>query len=199
MMVKGGNPMNHYEIEASVIRAKNGNREELLKILEQYKPFIFKTARDYNIKGYDTYDLAQIGYVSLINAVAKYRSGSNTFSSYAFNTIKNAFRYAARLNSKFNTELSLNEKVDNDAGMDIEFIDCIDSPENIEEDLIRREKILEVKRAVSKLPENELELVIMVYYSGASLATYAEKKGFSYHQAVRKKKKILEKLSKFIR
>jgi RNA polymerase sporulation-specific sigma factor len=49
--------MNHYEIEASVIRAKNGNREESLKVLEQYKPFIFKTARTYNIKNYVLYDL----------------------------------------------------------------------------------------------------------------------------------------------
>ena len=42
--------MNHYEIETCVIGAKNGNKDDLLKVLEQYKPFIFKTARTFKIK-----------------------------------------------------------------------------------------------------------------------------------------------------
>jgi RNA polymerase sporulation-specific sigma factor len=186
--------VNHYEIEACVIRAKNGNREELLKILEQYKPFIIKTAKTYNIKDYDLYDLLQIGYVALINAVAKYRICSNTFSTYAFNTIKNSFRYTARQNSKYNGDLSLNAPLCTETASYTEFIDYIESPENFEEELIITEEIKEVKRAVSKLPADELELVIMVYYSGASLKTYAEKKGLKYMQAVRKKNRILNKL-----
>ena len=187
--------MNHYEIEASVMRAKNGNQGELIKILEQYKPFIFKTARQFNIKDYDMYDMVQIGYVALINAVAKYRASSHTFSTYAYQSIKNAFKYAARKNNKFNNDLSLNSQISPNGNTSTEFIDCIDSLENLEEDILRTERILEVKRAVSKLPADEIELVIMVYYSNCSLKTYADKKGLSYLQAVRKKNRILEKLS----
>lgn len=195
----GGNNLNHYEIEASVIRAKNGNREELLKILEQYKPFILKTSKDFNIKNHDTYDLMQIGYVALINAVAKYKPGSNTFSSYAFSTIKNALRFTGRSNAKINAELSLNSPINYDGDTDVELIDCIGSPEDLEENLIRTEKIKEVRRAVSKLPADEMALIIMVYYSKCSLKTYAEKKGISYPQAVRKKNQVLQKLSKYVR
>jgi RNA polymerase sporulation-specific sigma factor len=188
--------MNHHEIEACVIRAKNGNREELLKIMEQYRLFIIKTAKTYNIKNYDLYDLVQIGYVTLINAVAKYKTGSNTFSTYAFNSISNAFRYAARQNSKYGGELSLNAPLNQEVDSGTEFIDSLEAAENFEEDLLKQESIAEIRKAVSKLPEDEIELVIMVYYNGASLKTYAEKKGLSYQQAVRRKNRILGKLRK---
>jgi RNA polymerase sporulation-specific sigma factor len=191
--------MNHYEIEASVIRAKNGNREELLKLLEQYKPFIFKTARSFNIIDCDIYDLVQIGYVALINAVAKYRTGSHTFSSYAYESIKNALRCTARNNSKHSSNLSLNAPINPNESADTEFFDCIDSLKNLEEDILKVERIKEVRRAVSKLPEDEIELIIMVYYSGSSVKTYAEKKGLTYLQATRKKNKILDKLSGYIK
>jgi RNA polymerase sporulation-specific sigma factor len=195
----GGYKMNHYEIEASVIRAKNGNKEELLKILEQYKLFIFKNAREYNIKGYDLYDLVQIGYVTLINAVAKYRTGSNTFSSYAFNAIKNGFRYVARQNSKSMGDLSLNSPLDIDSDSGSEFIDFLPSPENFEEDIISAEEVKAMKKAVSKLPSDEMDFIIMVYYSGASIKSYAEKNGLNYGQAVGKKNRILEKLRGYIK
>lgn len=188
--------MNHNEIEACVIRAKTGSSEDLLKILEQYKPFIFKTAKQFNIRNHDMYDLLQIGYVTLINAVMKYRIGSHTFSSYAYNAVKNEFKYTARQNSKFSNDLSLNTPVNTEGNIDTEFINCIESSEDLQEDIIHFEKVKEVRNAVSKLPEDDLELVIMVYYSGISLKTYALKKNVSYLQAVRKKNKILEKLSK---
>lgn len=191
--------MNHYEIEACVIRAKNGNKSELLKILEQYKPFIIKTAGSYNIKNYDTYDLLQIGYVTLINAVAKYRTGSNTFSTYAYNAITNAFRYTARQNNKYGTEVSMNIPISAESGTDTEFIDILEDSTDIEEDIVTAEQIRELKSAVAKLPFDEMDFVIMVYYGGASMKTYAEKNGLTYQQAVRKKKRILEKLRKYLK
>jgi len=191
--------MTHYEIEACVLRAKHGNSEELLKVLEQYKPFIFKMARTYNIKDYDMYDLVQIGYVALINAVIKYKASSHTFSTYAFKSIENAFKYTARKNQKYNSNLSLNTHIDPLEGTYSEFIDSIESDECLEEDIVRAESIKEVKKAVSKLPADEMELIIMVYYSNCSLRTYAAKKGLNYLQAVRKKNRILKKLNLYLK
>lgn len=190
--------MKHFEIEASVIRAKNGNKQELLKILEQYKPFIYKTAKSYYIKDFDMYDLTQIGYVSLINAVAKYKSNSHTFSTYAFNTIKNAYKYTARQNNRYNDNFSLNTPISCDEKNSAEFIDHVDSFENLEEDLIKAERAREVRRAVSKLPSEDMELVILVYFNGCSIKTYSEKKDITYLQACRRRKKALEKLNKYL-
>jgi RNA polymerase sporulation-specific sigma factor len=191
-------PMNHHEIESCVIKAKTGNAEALLELIEQYKPFIFKTAKDYNIKGFDIYDLAQIGYITLINCAEKYKIGSHTFSSYAFNAIKNAFRYAARQNNKYSEEYSLNAPVQGDDFESSEYIECIASTENIEEDLIKLEGNIRLKSAVAALSEEELEFVILVYFSSITVKTYAIKKGLTYLQAIRFKNKILEKLSKKI-
>jgi RNA polymerase sporulation-specific sigma factor len=186
--------MNHFEIEACVIRAKNGNKEELLKLLEQYKPFIIKTASGYSIKGFDMYDMIQIGYVTLINAVSKYRVGSNTFSTYAFNSIKNALRYTLRQNFKQSQDMSLNAPLDSSGEFVTEFMDLVESDEDLEEYIIKREELFELKKAVSRLPFDEIELIVMIYYTGLSLKKYAEKKGLSYQQAVRKRDRILRKL-----
>jgi RNA polymerase sporulation-specific sigma factor len=143
--------MNHSEIDACVTSAQKGNREELLKLLEQFKPFIYKTAKSFNIKNHDMNDMVQIGYTSLINAVNKYRTGSSTFTTYAFNSIRNTFRYTARQNSKYQVELSLNTPINPYNDSITEFMDYIEAPENFEEDILRSENILEVRRAVSKI------------------------------------------------
>lgn len=191
--------MNHYEIEACVIRAKNGSQEELIKILEQYKCFILKQASLFNIIGFDSYDLVQIGYIALIHAVEKYNAGSHTFSTYAYNTISNSFKNTARYGSKYINEISLNLPVDSDSEHKTEFLDTIESLENLEEDIIKTERLKEVRSAVAKLPSDEMELVIMVYYSNIPLKIYAEKKGITYIQAVRKREKVLEKLGRYIK
>jgi RNA polymerase sporulation-specific sigma factor len=185
--------VNYYEIESSVIGAKNGSKEDLLKVLLQYKPFIFKTARKFNIKNYDIYDLEQIGYMAIFNALAKYRTGSCTFSSYAYECIKNAFRYTARQNSKHENILSLNSAV-NPYGNNTEYINCIASLENLEETILGSEEASEIRKAVTKLPPQELELVMAIYYKGIPLKDYAAKKGITYQQAYQKKDFVLGKL-----
>jgi RNA polymerase sigma factor (sigma-70 family) len=188
--------MNHHEIEACVIRAKSGSQEELLKLLEQFKPFIIKTSRQFNIRNHDIYDMLQIGYVAIINAVSKYRTGSHTFTCYAFNSIKNAFRMAARKNLRHSEELSLNIQVAVDVEASAEFIDCIKDDTNIEEEVINTEALIKLRKTVSQLPEDALELVVMVYYNNIPLKTYAAKKGMSYYLAKKKRNEILEKLRK---
>jgi RNA polymerase sporulation-specific sigma factor len=195
----GGDSMNHHEIEACVIRAKSGSQEDLLKLLAQYKLFIFKTANQFKIRNFDTYDLLQIGYIALLNALTKYRTGSHTFSCYAFSSIKNALRYTARQNLKHNEDLSLNIPVNTDADVITDFINCIEDDKNLEEDIINSERIRELRSALARLSEDELELVLMVYYSGATLKTYADKKGISYYQALTKRDSILEKLGCYIK
>jgi RNA polymerase sporulation-specific sigma factor len=195
----GGNGMNHYDIEACVKAAKTGNKEELTRILEQFKPFIIKTAKDFNIRCCDIHDLMQIGYMAIINAVEKYRVGSNTFSSYAFTSIKNAFRHTARQHSKYNTELSFYNRTCIEDNEGSELINSLAAIENLEDRIVSNEKARELKRVVSKLPEAEAELVIMIYYNGVSLRNYADRKGISYQQALRKRDYILMKLNNFLK
>jgi DNA-directed RNA polymerase specialized sigma24 family protein len=43
-----------------------------------------------------------------------------------------------------------------------EYINCIASLENLEEDILNSEEASEMRRAVSKLPPQEMELVLML-------------------------------------
>lgn len=191
--------MNHHEIEACVIRAKGGNQEDLLKLITQFKPFIFKTASKFHVKNYDNSDLVQLGYIALINAVMKYKIGNHTFTSYAFNAIKNSIRYTARQNNKYSSEVSLNSTINDSQELDIEFVESIESPLRLEEELLKEEAAVQVREALKQLDAEELELIIMIYYSEMPLKAYAEKKQIDYQQAVYRKKKTIKKLRRFMK
>jgi RNA polymerase sigma factor (sigma-70 family) len=186
--------MNPLEIEACIINAKTGNKEEMGKILEQFKPFIFKTARTYNIKNYELNDLAQIGYMALINAISKYKPGSHTFNSYAYNSIKNSFNYVARQNKKFIKDLSLNAPISYESNGTEEFIDCLEDIENLEEVVLKSEDIKALRSSILKLPKEEKELILSLFYGDCSIKAYAEKKEIGYLKTTRQRKKVLGKL-----
>lgn len=191
--------MNYNEIEACITRAKSGNKEDLLKILEQYKAYIFKTARTFNIKNHEIYDLVQIGNIALINAIDKYKTGSNSFSTYAYRSIENAFKYTARQNSKYSNDLSLNVSVNPEDKESVELIDCIAADIDVNAHTIRFSDREEIKGAVSKLPKDDIELIHLVYYNSIPIKTYAEEKGITYVQALKKRDRILGELSRYIK
>lgn len=184
--------MNYEEIESHVKLAKQGNSESLTKLLFKFKPFIFKTAKSFNIKNYDEYDLVQIGYIALINAVDKYDTTKHSFSSYVYATIKNVMKYTARSNTKHQLTLSINASIDGQSSID--FTELLKSNENIENDYLKHERISELQKIISALEPDEFELIFLVYYNNFSLTDYAAKKKLPYSQIVRKKNAILEKI-----
>jgi RNA polymerase sigma factor (sigma-70 family) len=191
--------MNHNEIEACVIRAKKGSKEDLLKVIEQFKPFIYKTANGFNIKNCDINDLAQIGCIAIIKAVLKYKIGSHTFSSYAYNAVKNELKYTARAKAKAGKDFSINTPVDGSGENDMEYVDCLVGAENIEEDILKDECYRELRQALWRLSEEERELVRMVYFRNMTLKAYAEMKGMGYQEAYWRKRRVLEKLGGWFR
>ena len=184
--------MNYDEIENHVKLAKLGDSESLTKLLIQFKPFIFKTAKDFNIKNYDEYDLVQIGYIALINAVDKYDTSKHSFSSYVYTTIKNVMKYTARSNNKHKLNLSINASIDGKSSLD--FSEFLESRENLENDYLDHEKVVELQKIISDLKPDEFELIFLVYYNNFSLTDYAAKKKLPYSKIVRKKNAVLEKI-----
>lgn len=191
--------MNYNEIETCVIRVKSGSEEDFSKLMKQFRPFIYKTANSFNIRSYDIEDLIQLGNIALMKAVLKYKVGSHTFSSYAFNSIKNELRCAARTNAKISNELSINTPVSDSEFQETEFVDCLEGPDNLEEDLIQSESIKELKEAIKLLSDEEIEFVNLIYYKGVQLTKYAEHKSISYKQALARKRKVLKKLGIYLR
>jgi RNA polymerase sigma factor (sigma-70 family) len=190
--------MNYNEVETCVIRAKNGSKEDLLKVIEQYKPFILKTAREFNIRGMDMDDLVQIGSAAIMKAVIKYKIGSHSFSGYALTAVKNHIRQAARNASKFSKELSINVPVSGREDDNREISECLESPVNIEEDIIKNETYKELGQALDKLSKEDREMLLMIYGKSITLTAYAENNNINYQQAVRRKRRALDKLSIYL-
>lgn len=191
--------MDHYEIEACVVAAKNGNEEALLKLLAQYKSLIFKTAYQYDIKNYEKNDLVQIGYLAILKALKNYRVRSNTFSAYVVKAIKNAFKYTSRQNNKYELDLSLNATVSTGQDSSAEFIDCLESGVNLMEDVLNKQEIAELRKVLLKLAPEDQEMIQAVYFNNCPLKHYARKKGLNYLQAIRKKKRILKYINNYIK
>lgn len=190
--------MNYSEIEACVIEAKMGNKEALHNLVEQFRPFIFKTAQNYTVKNHDLHDLSQMGYLAVINAVSKYKEGSNTFKSYAYASIKNGFISSLRKVAPSNLDLSLNAPLRAGEENSSEFIDFIQGGQSPEEDLVRTESINSVRKAMSKLSMEELELIGEVYYKNTPIKEYADKENISYLSANRRKQRVLKKLGGYL-
>ncbi|KZL88530.1 sigma-70 family RNA polymerase sigma factor [Clostridium magnum] len=141
---------------------------------------------------YDEYDLVQIGYIALINAVDKYDITKHSFSSYTYTTIKNVMKYTARSNNKHKLTLSINASIDGQGSLD--FTELLESNDNVEIDYLKHEKIVELQKIISNLEPDEFELIFLVYYNNFSLKDYASKKNLPYSQIVRKKNAILDKI-----
>ncbi|MBW6411659.1 sigma-70 family RNA polymerase sigma factor [Clostridium weizhouense] len=183
--------MEYKEIEKLVLKSKKGDEESLLKLMVQFKPFIFKTARDFNIKNYDTFDLVQIGYIALINAVDKYNEGSNSFSSYVYTSIKNCMKYTARNNKKHKNILSINSTINECESLN-DFTEFFESNIDLENDFIKKEKALKIQSIISKLDPKDFELIFLVYYNGFTFKEYALKKGLTYHSVIRRKNRVFK-------
>lgn len=185
--------MDYKEIEECVIRAKEGSKEDVLKLINHYKGFIHKTAVEFYVKNYEIDDLMQVGYMAVLKAISRYKLGSNTFSSYVMSTIRNAVIYIVREISKGGFELSLNAPLmaDEDG---LEFIDIVAGETTLEEEIVAAENSQELRAAMVSLTEKEKDFVYKVYYEKMLLASYAREIGISYKAARKMKERVLEKL-----
>ncbi|WP_432205107.1 sigma-70 family RNA polymerase sigma factor [Cetobacterium somerae] len=70
--------------ENLLFQAKNGNLEAMEKIIKQYQRIVYKNSKDFFLKGGDTKDLEQEGYIGLIKAIKNYHNNTNaSFATFA--------------------------------------------------------------------------------------------------------------------
>lgn len=164
-----------------------------------YKPYIIKKARQIYINGYEQEDMIQIAALALVKAVKKYQLGRKAaFTSYAITVIKNALNEELRkvtskkLDEAFKCSLnSLNNE-------GVELIEILVSEENVEEDIVFREDVTALTKALEKLSEGEREIIKWFYFDNKPLKEYAKEKGITCNTAAKKKCRVIEKLKNYI-
>ena len=141
-----------YTEETIIRQAINGDRDAFAMIIEENYEFIYKIAWKFSLNKEDAEDIAQNAAVKLAKNISKYRFEA-TFSTWLYrlviNTAKDFLRSKNRVVKK---ELPILEEV------------IASTAKNQEEQL----EIKELLQEINKLPQEQKEAVILVYWEGYS-------------------------------
>ncbi len=115
---------------------------------------------------YDKKELEAIGMPGLIRGIDTYDISKNIkLSTYASRCISNEILMFVRKLKNIQKEDSLQEIIrDNDQGKELTLEGLIASPDNLEEDLLRREIILKIRECIAKLSKIDQEIVDLFFF-----------------------------------
>lgn len=176
-----------------LLKAKKGDEEAQLQLINKYKPLVNKYSTRYNLKGFERNDLVQEGNMSILKAISKFDMDRDPklFDSYAINSIRN--NYNSLVRSKINTNYESSLNITTEEGYEI--IDLIVDAINIEDSLITKTNHSALKKALRKLTSKELELLHLVFFKeGGNLNQYCKDKSISFYQGKKLLNKIMDKL-----
>ena len=127
--------LNDYEI---LYLVKENDDIDYAILYEKYRPLVYKIALKYKTIfktfGYELYDLMQIGYMSLFNAIKHFESDISLFYTYSLNVIEYGIINEIRKNNT-NKRKVLNDSISYDVlvpNSNLSYIEIIpDTKENI--------------------------------------------------------------------
>ena len=187
--------------ENLLILAKNGHKDSMEKIINNYYPFIIKETKGIFLDSYVFEDLVQTGIESILKGINKFDldKGVDKFSPYIFLCIKNNFNYLCRKEIRNNNSLSLNAVIKDN----MESIDFLESNQTLEEIVFQNLKSKELSLALKFLNHEELDLVTFLYLSTPNgkkqlLSQYAKIREKDYYYCTSLKKRTLQKLKNSI-
>lgn len=176
-----------------LLKAKKGDEEAKLELINKYKPLVAKYSLKYNLKGFERTDLIQEGNISILKAISKFDMDRDPklFDAYAINSIKNNYNSLVKTKANTNSESSLN--IVNEDGYEI--IDLIMDAINIEDCFINESNHITLKEALCKLNKEELELLKTVYFEeDGNLNKYCKDKNLSFYQGKKLLTNVIKKL-----
>ena len=128
-------------------------------------------------------DLAQAGYIGLIEAAQTYDEAKGTFSNWAVIYIRKEIREALGLHSSKPKADKDALSLDTEIGEDMTLSDTLTAPDDTEEYIDRSELVRVVRGSVSALPAPQSTLVQLHDLQGRSLATAGHHCGLSLSAA----------------
>jgi RNA polymerase sigma factor (sigma-70 family) len=177
-------------IEKLARSAKDNDAQAKEALIGEFTPFINSISRKIFIHGYEYCDLKNECFLTLLNCISKYDLSTHRFVAYATNAIKNNLNVLVikSINQKDVDGLfSLNDDVESAISLD----------GHIKEEPIHLEyKLLSAIK--NHLNASERHLIIFIYFMKNTLTNYAYYENISYVTASKRKKRVLEKLKKYI-
>ena len=180
------------EIEALVRKAQSGDKPSMEKLIMSFENYIYKSAMNIYVVGYDHQDLMQIGFMTIMRAVEKYDTSKSNFINYVTLAITNNFRCLIRNKARENANGSLDAAI----GDEISLKDILpDKGVNVEENYIKEELGREIREAIKGLPFKLQEIINYVYVEErGNFKDYARETGINYNTVIKRKNLAFEKL-----
>ena len=182
--------MDFESIETLACKAKVGDKKAKEELIKAFRPFIINFSKKAFIPGYEISDVENECYRILLKSLAKYDTTTHKFVAYGTNSIKNGIYDILRRKKKSEksgsafTIVSFDSFFEN-SDIDISYIDPV----------INCDSKFELTKALDSLNSNEKELIDFVYYRDKTLKEYSKTHGLNYNSCVKKRKRILSKLS----
>jgi len=182
-------------IEKLVNAAKAGDTKAKENLVMEFTPLINSISRRTFIHGYEACDIKNECFTTLFKCISKYKIDNHRFVAYATNSIKNNINYLIRESIKRNAldgfmSLSLDDKL-------IDFLPS--ATYSIDEKLCCLDDYNDLSYAIkNNLTEEEKQLVSFLFFKENTLTNYAASNSISYVAASKRKKKVLNKLKKYI-
>lgn len=159
-------PLSAAEEADCLCRAAEGDETARQKLIVHNLRLVSHIAHKYAVPGYTQEDLVSVGTLGLIKAVNTFRPETGVrLTTYAARCIENEILMLLRASRKVRNEVSLSEPLGTDGeGNDISFMDILGTPDGqVEEDVIRRVSMAQVRRQITALPRRERLVMEMRY------------------------------------
>lgn len=148
------------EILAMVRGARDGDSEQIEKLISYYTPSIKARCGKYNISSFDFEDIFSEGTRTLLKCIKSYKFGTTPFGAYFFRALINELNHILR-KSYNNKEIAKKIYSSNER---------IDESEFVEEKLLSNELKKEIRSYISSLTDTEKKVVSEVYFNRKTMA-----------------------------
>lgn len=187
--------MNYEYIEKLVIEVKNGDKAAKENLVIEFTPYINSIARKTFIHGYEKSDIKHECFKTLFLCIPKYKINSNSFISYAINSMKNNISDLIRKIVTRNEldgfySLSLDDNLENSLSSE-----TVQPDDKLCNECDRNTLLFAIN---NKLNDVEKDLIDFIFFKGNTLTNYAYYNNISRVTASKRKKKALSKLQEVI-
>lgn len=197
-------PLSAAEEREALKKMKNGDVSAKNKLVEHNLRLVVHIIKKYYSNYSDQDDLISIGTIGLIKAVNSFDPDKGTrLATYASRCVENEILMYFRNQKKTSQDVSMNEPIDVDSeGNPLTLSEIIFTDDTIVEDIDRRMKLEQLRRAVASLGNRrEKEIIVKRYgLDGRVPMTQreiAEQLNISRSYVSRIEKKAIEHLRKF--
>lgn len=174
-----------------LIKAKQGDKAAMEKLLNKFEPLIKKSSKQYYISGYEQTDIKQLAYMATLRAIRRFdMERSNSFPLY----VKRAVQNSIYKELKKSEEKIIYPKGNRESKESSELKNIEDKEIDIEDEIVKKERRERLVNLINKMSNEEKEFIKEIFIEGKSLKKYSEEKNIKYYQAVYLKKKILQKV-----